>query len=44
MDKLTDAQYIAIARDAFGSAVRDNSKEQLVAIGKAYEDGLIDND
>ena len=44
MDKLTDDQYIAIARDAFGCAVRDNTKDELIKIGQAYEDGLIDNE
>jgi hypothetical protein len=35
----SDEFYVQIARDTHGSAVRDNSRAELVAIGKAIEEG-----
>ena len=32
----TDEDFIAIARDVYGAAVRDNSREELIEIGKQY--------
>lgn len=30
----TDDEYIQLARDEYGTAVRDNAREELIAIGK----------
>ncbi len=32
----TDEDFIKIAIDVYGSAVRDNSKKELVLLGKKY--------
>ena len=36
---LTNEQYIEIAKDYHGAAMRDNSSEELVEIGKQIEHG-----
>lgn len=35
-DPKTDDDFIQIARDVYGSAVRDNSREELIVIGRDY--------
>ena len=35
-DPKTDDDFVRIARDVYGAGVRDNTKEQLIAIGKDY--------
>ena len=34
----SDDDFIQIAKDVYGSGVRDNSREQLVEIGKEYHE------
>lgn len=33
---VSDEDFIQIARDVYGSAVRDNSREELIEIGRDY--------
>ena len=39
-----DQFYIRLAREEFGSAVRDNSKTELISMGKAIDNGTIDSE
>jgi len=35
-DPKTDEDFIQIAVDVYGSAIRDNSREEKISIGKHY--------
>jgi len=37
-DPKTDEDYIQIALDVYGSAVRDNTREELIDLGKEYHE------
>ena len=41
MKKTTNEEWIQIAIDHYGMAVRDNTKEEKIAIGKSLEDGTF---
>lgn len=37
-----ERQMIQLARDVYGMAVRDNSREELIKLGMEYENGEPD--
>jgi hypothetical protein len=41
---MSDQYYIDLAIDSFGSAVRDNTRQQLIDIGRAVELGEIETE
>ena len=38
-----DEDFYKIALDVFGSGIRDNSKKEIIQIGKDYHDGIIED-
>lgn len=38
-----DEYYVTLANDQYGSEIRDNTREEKIEIGKAIENGTIDN-
>lgn len=39
--QLSDEYYIQQAVDYYGAAIRDNTREQKIAIGKEIEEGTL---
>ena len=41
---MTDEQYIQLANDYLGMAIRDNSRKEKIEIGKAINNGTWDTE
>ena len=41
---MSETYYIRLAEFYFGNAIRDNSREEKIAIGRGIEDGSIIED
>jgi len=42
--KYTDEYFIQLAIDTFGAAVRDNTRQELINIGRALESGELESE
>ena len=43
-DSVTNEEYIQLAIDYLGTAIRDNSKEEKIGIGKLIHEGKWDSE